>query len=509
MSRRSKGRNRRSKSEQSKRMRNILIRILLILCGLFAVVLLAWNWTLAWLQGDSFRSRLETRMGESTGAEIRIQDNLVIDGNRVSESRITIENMGTVDSVGMERLSMEIERTELLSRRLHINKLTMEEGRLAVHLPFDLGMQEKEREEDIPFYLPKEVQLDMLECKNSDIICTTESGQEYALMGASLTATPMAGNAKKWQLTIQDSHLSTPYNFLRSCNLKQANIIYNGKTINVTESRFMLAPGEIRLQALYSREKKHWKVDMAVNKADVQRLLPADWKKKLSGELFGKLILSGDANGLLKGSGSVSVQQAVLEGLPFLSELKLDNTYPYRSVQIEKANCRISYPYADKNLNIENAWLFDNIDVRTKGGLLRVTGHVLIGKNGELGGTVTVGVPQGVLQGFAAFGPVVQQIFNGKGEAGYAWVNINLSGTLDAPQEDLSVRLATLMSGALSQSATDVAKKGIETASGIFSDLLNQVGGNTDTPSQDSDSSPDKASSPASDIIQSGLDMLF
>lgn len=548
MARQSKGRTRRSKGEQAKRMRSLLIRSLLIVCGLLLLGLLAWNWTLSWLQGDSFRAQLETNLSESTGAEIRLQNNLVIDGNRVGQTQVTAEHLGAVDSAQIERLSMEIERTELLSRRLHINKLTMEEGSVVLWAPIGAAAEAAEEApaetptaapavkpavkpavtaaspaaapaaaaESSSFFSLQGVQLDLLECKNADISFTTGDEIAYALMGSSLTAAPMAGSKEKWQASLQDGHLTTPYEWLRACNLKHANIIYNGKTVNITDSRFMLTPGEIRLQARYGLEKRHWTADMSVNKADVHRLLNEDWKKKLTGELYGKLVLSGDGSGVLKGSGNMSLQQAVLEGLPFLSELKIDNTYPYRTLQIEKANCRISFPYADKRLHIENAWLFDNIDIRSKGGLLRVTGHVIIGSEGELGGTLTLGVPQGVMQGFAYLGPVVQQIFNGKGDAGYAWVNINLSGTLDDPQEDLSVRLSTLLANALPQVATkaaaDAAQQGVNTAAGIFADFLQQVGGTPAAPETNGETSADKPDTPvqgASDIIRQGLDILF
>lgn len=547
MARQSKGRTRRSKGEQAKRMRSILIRSLLIVCGLLLLGLLAWNWTLSWLQGDSFRAQLETNLSERTGGDIRLQNNLVIEGNRIGQTQVSAEHLGAVDSAQIERLSMEIERMELLNRRLHINKLTMEEGSVVLWTPIGTAVESAAEptktipssptarptvkpaataassastpaaaEESASFFSLQGVQLDLLECKNADIRFT--AGQEigYALMGTTITAAPMAGDKEKWQATLQDGHLTTPYEFLRACNLKHANIIYNGKTVNITDSRFMLTPGEIRLQARYGLEKRHWTADMSVNKADVHRLLNEDWKKKLTGELYGKLTVSGDAGGVLKGSGTLSLQQAVLEGLPFLSELKIDNTYPYRTLQIEKANCRISFPYADKHLNIQDAWLFDNVDVRSKGGLLRVTGHVIVGRGGELGGTLTLGVPQGVMQGFAYLGPVVQQIFNGKGDAGYAWVNINLSGTLDDPQEDLSVRLSTLLANALPQVATkaaaDAAQQGVNTAAGIFADFLQQVGGTPVAPETNGETSADKPDTPAqgaSDIIRQGLDILF
>lgn len=524
-----------------KQLRRLCIRTAVISVLLLLVTLLAWNQCLAYLQGSSFRTWLETRLSESTGATVRLAENLSIEGSRVSQAQVDVAGLGILQQGKAERLSMEVERTALLSRRLHINKLTMEEGTLELLPPVTAAAEAtaapsaaaaataprpakkpKKQTAHTPAPAPKEqqqsffslqgVQVDALECKNTDfVLYTGKTAEHYALQGTTLTAAPSADSATgQWRCSLENGHLTTPYSFLKSCSLKSANLVYDGKGgITVPECRFMLTPGEIRLQARVNTTENRWSADIAVNKANVHRLLSDDWKKKLRGELYGKLLLSAEGGSIRKGSGNLSLQQATLEGLPFLSELSIDGSRPYRTLVLEKANCRISFPYTDKRLNITDAWLFDEVDVRSKGGALRITGHVIIGQNGELGGTLAFGIPQKYMAALTPLGVAREQIFNGRGDAGYAWVNINLSGTLDDPQEDLSVRLTTLLQQAVGQSIN----KGAESAVNIFNNLL-QNAGKAAAPAAAPDAAapapaPASPADAAGQLIKTGLDILF
>lgn len=521
-----------------KKARTLFIRTAVIAVGVLLAVLLAWNQCMAYLQSTSFRSWLENRLSESTGATVKLAENLSVDGSRVSQTQVDVAHMGLLQQGKAERLSMEVERAALLRRRLHINKLTMEEGTLELLPPVSTAAAPTdtpaapataarparkpkkqagtpapaEKKETKGFFSLQGVQVDALECKNTDfILYSGKAGAHYALQGTTLTATPgTEGKGQQWRISLENGHVSTPYSFLKACSMKHANIVYDGKGgINVPECRFMLTPGEIRLQARVDATENRWSADIAINKASVHRLLSDDWKKKLRGELYGKLLLSAEGGSIRKGSGNLSLQQAVLEGLPFLSELSIDGTRPYRTLTLEKANCRISFPYTDKRLNITDAWLFDDIDVRSKGGALRITGHIIIGSNGELGGTLTFGIPQKYMAALTPLGIAREQIFNGRGDAGYAWANINLSGTLDDPQEDLSVRLTTLLQQAVGQTVN----KGAESAVNLINGLL-QNAGKAVTPATEAEGAtpapaPAGPADAAGQLIKTGLDILF
>ena len=538
-----------SKKGGGKRLRVLVLRTLTAFVVLVLLLLLAWNRLLTYMQGDSFRRYLGERLSEASGAQVVLAENLHIDGSRLSQPQVDIEHSAG-NSGRIERLSMEINRAALLRRILHINKVTMEEGTVTLthaaaaalggsaavktakkDTPSQAGTTESAATTqkqsaaaaapaEKPFFSLQDFIVDELECKNTDFsLSGSEPNGTYALQGTTLTAKPAAGREGHWHINLDNGHFSTPFNFLRSCSLKHAALLYNGKSLSMSECRFMLTPGELRVQSRYDFAPARWTADLSVNKANVHRLLKEDWKKRLSGELFGKLKLAGNAGGITKGNGNLALQQGVLEGLPFLSELSIDNTYPYRSIELEKAVCRITYPYNSPSFGVKDAWLFDEISVVSKGRTLLIRGHVLIGPAGELGGTLTFGIPKQNLAALSPFSSLVSQIFNGKGDAAYAWVNMNLSGTVDEPQEDLSVRLTTLVSEMIPQTAA----QGMDAAAALFSGLLQQAAGAVGAPAaqpkkeqaEPSGNTPtptdvlDKAAESAGSVIQSGMNLFF
>ena len=61
-----------------------------------------------------------------------MRDNFKIDGNTVTQSELHFNGLGNIESIGAERIQAHIERGELLERKLHIRKLTMEEGNVTL-----------------------------------------------------------------------------------------------------------------------------------------------------------------------------------------------------------------------------------------------------------------------------------------------------------------------------------------------------------------------------------------
>ncbi len=278
----------------------------------------------------------------------------------------------------------------------------------------------------------------------------------------------------------------------------------------------MLSPGELVVNAMQDTATRDWSADLRVNKMDMARLLSQDWKKRVSGGLYGQLDMSGNAAGLQRAEGRLSLQQGELEALPILSKLPVGNSYPYRQLQLEHAEARLSYPHADAGRNIRRAWLLDDINIRGKNGMLLVNGHVLVDEDGTLGGTLHIGLPADIATLLAPEGtPLFGRLFHREGEVtNYFWLRLNLSGTLDDPQEDLSARLTTLV-GDITQRAT-----------GLLGGLLSTAGAAAEkaepgTEEEEEEqkepakqpSSPgniiNKAGGAAQDILNTGIRSLF
>ncbi len=508
----------------------LIRRIILFGCGaagiLLAAGVIAWYQLLAYLQGEEFRHKICRELQTATGAAtVRMRENLQISGDIVSQSELQLTGMGNIRAIGAERIQAHIERGELLDRKLHISKLTMEEGNIefcpesasstpaadkaSSPLLSQAGKKtphekkEKKRAARLPAesgesgFMPNNFRLDFAECRDTGLILQLNKNR-YSLSGCNITARPISKD-KSWNIELVDGRLHTPFSQLNDTNIKTATLFCRDTSIDLTECRLMLTPGELRAKASYNRETEQWSGVLQLHKANIARILRGDWKKKLTGELFGSSVLRGKQDTLQSAEGNLSLRNGVLEGLPFLSELSIDNTRPYRRIEWEKADCNIIYPYSAPERGLHNAWLFDKIDIQSRSNILIIRGHVIIAEGGALTGQLTIGLPQHIAERLPLPGKALAAtLFNGQGEAGYAWVNLNLSGTVEAPEEDLSVRLSTLLSRTLPGEVLD-------SAGNMLQKLFKQNGQKENAPAEDTVSEPDE---PVKTIINGASDLL-
>ncbi len=443
-------------------LRKLLLWCLAALALLLLLVFIGYGRLLSYLQGESFRDSLQTFIATKTQAKsAEISGTLDIDTNRVSLKGLNVQRPALPQGIEGRNIHAELVRSALLDRELHLTRLMVEEGSLLL----DLDSKKKKRAakaavEDSFFsdLAPTHARLDRFDCK--DFHATLRlGGREFRLTDSALAANPMpaAGKGKSrgpWEFRLTSGRVHTPLPIIGDSSLKSATITLGDKVTTLSDTRLMLSPGELVVNAVRENATGNWSADIRGNSVGVSRLIGEDWKKRLSGVLYGRLRADGHADGLQQAEGRISLQQGVLEGLPFLSNLPVGNTYPYRSLRLEKAAARLSYPHEDRARNISRAWLLDELDLRAEGGWLRVQGHALVDADGSLGGTLLIGLPENIATRLAPLeSPLNRSVFNAEGEAGYLWLRLNLSGTLRDPQEDLSVRLMTLLGSALPEAA--------------------------------------------------------
>jgi len=431
--------------------RKVLIWLLLLAGGLLILVILGYYQLVAYLQGESFRETCSESLRNKIQAEdLQLGGTLTLSGNRLSLPGVSLHRRDFWSKASARRISTEFDRVGLLDRKLNLSKLSMEE----VHLTLDadrLG-------EPLPPILseqggfwsrftPRTVSLSSFECRDADITLRRK-GELYHLSGCSISSAPKGRLGHHvWQLNLENGRLHTPLSYLRDCGVRTATLLADPKALNLTECRLMLTPGELRIRGYYEWGTRRWRTTLRANKANVARLLSEDWKKRLTGELFGELELVGTGRHLQRGAGILALQQGELEGLPFLSDLPFNGGKPYRCLKLEKAECRVSYPYDEPEHNIRQAWLIDNIDIRSENGSLLVRGHIIIAPDGSLRGVLNAGLPESVISPHPLYqSGLMKNLFTPEGEKGYLWLHINISGTVDEPREDLSVRLSTLLS---------------------------------------------------------------
>lgn len=511
------------KAENGRAWKRLLLWCCAVSGALVVFGIAVWYQALAYMQGEGFRRVAEEKLAQQFQAQsVALNSPLRIDGERVTEDGLAVEKAGSLRAGRAGRISMELDRMALLSRRLNIRKVSVEEAELIFEQKELSKFKPAKKKmsaaaagkpaaapsvtaapaaEQKSFFSLQGWEMELMECKDTELVYRRK-GEEFSLQGCSVTTTPLKKGG--WQHTTENGRLHTPFAMLRGASVRTATVQQDADGLSLTDCRIMLYPGEMRVRAHQDAATQKWSANIALNKSGVSPLLRGDWKKRVTGELYGKATLTGEQDSVTAGEGTISLQDGVLEGLPFLSELPGEGGYPYRHLELDKAECRLTFPYAAPQHNIAEAWLFDNINISAKNGLLRVRGHVIAGTDGALGGTLTIGLPKHSVNALP-MAPLLQGLFNAQGGEGCLWLNINLSGTLDEPEEDLSVRCAALMKHAL----PTVAGQSATTAEQMFRALLNppkpapKSGG--DAPQDNGAPSPTDALNSAAEGVRQGI----
>ncbi len=510
--RRDRVRGKRGTLARGSRARRILIWLSVILGTLIVLCTVAYYRLLAHLQSEDFCKTLSKEAQAALQADdVTLRDHLQIDGNRVSLGELSVLNADILSQLTSRGISMEINRGALWNRCLSLRKLTVEEAALHITLPRTKATaaataknatkqaladgtkpaEAPQAEQSSSGWIPNSFDLAAFECKDVDTHLQIDD-DTYALLGCNTSAAPhkKLGN-NTWQINLENGRLHTSLKTLRDSSVKNATIIASPREISLTESRVLLTPGELRARGSYNVAAKRWSAVIRSNKANVARILNDTWAKRLHGELYGELELAGTKDSLKRGTGYLSLQKGILEGLPILSDLQFGNTRPYRAISLEKAECRLRYPYNDTGRNIRNAWVFDQIDIRSHNGLLLVRGHVIIGTDQSLGGTLHIGLPENRFNELQF--KLITGLFSKKDEQGYIWFNLNLSGNLSDPQEDLSIRLATILGQTIPELSADAA----QTIGNLFNNIFTKPADSPkNTPQQTEKETPAPAKSP-------------
>lgn len=512
------------------RTRRILIWTGAVLGGLLLLCIAGYMYLISWVQGESCRTYLAAQLQQLTAAEqVSIPENLTVDGKHMTLPACTLRGAKGIQELSIRKLHLEVDRLALLRRMLHLNHFSVEELQIALQLA-GAGSTEAPSPQASATVSSGGVFLRDFRARSFESHYTdtsiTAGGRKFSLNGYQLVALPRPELGKNaWAIGIENGRIRTPFTWLRESGVKNATLLYSGNDVQLSDCKIELAPGHLSARGVYQPGSGLWKAHVDVKQANVARLLNDDWSKRLLGELWGQLDLSGEATkATWEATGELHLKKGVLEGLPFLSDLQLNGTTPYRTLHLEKASCQLSYPYSEPEHGLQNAWLWDKIDVRAKGGELLLRGRVITGVDGKLAGALSVGVPAKLISDLGLNKtPIVSKLFNAPVELpGYVWLRINLSGTVAAPQEDLSVRLATILPEALPV----LAEKAMGSLGSVIGTLLpgtatsksrhkqhNEKTAEGDTDSQP-DEEPQKQPRPSHadkvrGIINTGLDMLF
>lgn len=464
--------------------RRWLIRLAAAAALLLILVVIGYYQLLSYLQGDSFRARMEEGLAERLQADsFSIPSNLAIDGAHLRLDAATMQRDDALSRLELREIAADIRRWPLLDRCLHVLDLQLGHGRLDLDLAsaFKATPSREEEEGFWESFSPDHVVVEKLSCADTQLELRAGSLSILSLSGSEVTATPVSpGRTDGWTIHFAGGTLETPWDLLRQAEVESAALETQAGGLRMSRTTLRLTPGEGILHAEGRLGGQHrWSLKVQASRVGLERLISERWSRHLSGTLSGHLELSGRGMQLLKAEGMLSLHHATLSDLPVLAELPLPGAERYKRLGLQKAVCRVRYPYNEPSHMVKNAWIFDRIDVRTQGDNLRLAGRVIVCEDGSLRGTLRLGLPDSFLSPLTAVIPeTVNDIFNAEGDEGFRWLTINLSGTLSSPQEDLSARLREKLPdvGTLKSAAKQGAELTSQVATSISSLLSSPKG---------------------------------
>ena len=203
----------------------------------------------------------------------------------------------------------------------------------------------------------------------------------------------------------------------------------------------------------------------AIDHLQAQEVVADAWTQKVRGDLRVTAKIEGDPArpDQISQTGTITMDKGILEAFPVLETLA---TYT-GSERFRRLALRDGASAQFKRTG--NRTIVENIDVQSDG-LARLTGSLQVdGK--ALSGKLRLGI----IPGSASWIPGAEQAIFVTTENGYLWTDIHLSGTVDAPQNDLVPKLAAAgVKTAIDTIKSPAAvKQSVEGAIGVGRDLLN------------------------------------
>ncbi len=168
------------------------------------------------------------------------------------------------------------------------------------------------------------------------------------------------------------------------------------------------------------------------NSVPIGQWLPAEWKDLLKGTVFGDIHWTGKDPKLesSSGEGSLRINNGRVDDVPLLNKLaELAQKKSFERLDLDECSLGFAWRYPEIEIK--------DITIEEKG-KFRIEGEISI-KRRLLRGTIRLGLTREYLDWL----PNPEEVFSRR-SSGYLWTDVNLSGTIDEPRQDLSQRIIEL-----------------------------------------------------------------
>lgn len=492
------GRTARKRKLQIRKKRSwskIILSSVAILIGLI-VLLLAVGWIAisSFLSGDDFKALLEKQAAKKMEVATVSIAPLEWGGSSLATKSLKAEGNEIVQLLEISNLEANINRSAIFDRHFEISNIQADS--ISIHLakanktdktappsnetvtspipllpetanPSRRNDTTSAPQKDIPLssektvrssswlkdhILPTKYSLGKASINKVDLIYEDDT-LLYSVKNVKLTITPELSN-QEYRILLQGGEFTLPSGFASKGTIQSALLRYRSDRMSASDFRITLDNGGyLDIEGEYSFPDKSWWTSLVARDIKCSDLLPSDWKQKIGGVIQGTARIRKDPGETPNASGSVKIDKGSLTAIPILDTMAaFTGTSKFRNLQFNKAEA--NYEYQDETIDIKDI-------IISSEGLLRIEGQISIDENKNLKGQLKVGVLPGILSSIPGAEEKVFLSENNQGKLGLLWANVNLSGTLDHPREDLSARLITAAGERLFRSLPGRAEKAL------------------------------------------------
>lgn len=220
---------------------------------------------------------------------------------------------------------------------------------------------------------------------------------------------------------------------------------------HLQEALLRRGEAELRVRGRLRSAGPSWQADLEWQHVPLADWVAADWRQRLTGELAGELSLSASGSAAPQGKGKLRVHNGVLTALPVLDRLAAwSGVERFRRLVLDVAEAQVAAS--------ANEQVFDPV-VLASHGLLHLQGRLTI-RGDELDGQFWLGVTPETLRWLPGASEHVFTETAPEGPPGLRWTRLHLTGTRQAPREDLSQRLVEGAGKAAIDLPAEVAAQG-------------------------------------------------
>lgn len=316
----------------------------------------------------------------------------------------------------------------------------------------------------LPSWMPSAFVIEVIRCKNTDLLFDLPDGKMLELLGTRLEVFPgkedlrLEGHGGRMVWTRFPGF--QPNLVWARGRLREGHLTINGAELALEGGGDAAFEGEFPDKEGVSHLKIRCK---GLSVGDV---FPTA-ANKLKGVISGEGSAVWTPTELRSMEGRVEVADASVHDLPALSELAaFTGMEQFRDISLKKASASFS---RTGSITHWKEIVLESPD------LIKVTGEAEVSDAGSLSGTFQVGVTTSIVRVI----PMARELLSAEERDGYFWMPLHVGGSLEHPTEDLRPRLIT----AIAAKASGVIREGIDTGLKI----LGIKPGSTNSPSIPSD----------------------